>query len=182
VVKKKYIWIDKEKKEKTLKEINKWKTTSKWWRPSEYDIIFLRKEYVKYLKKSKDSWFKLVKSNSISNTWSSKSWENKLRVKIPTMEWFAIFTWFAVQTFERWEKEKWKEEFANMLNDLRTQQAQKLIVWWLSWIYNPTITKLLLSKHWYIEKREEDLNLKWKMQVVFARPASPFNSKDNLKK
>ena len=89
---------------------------------------------------------------------------DKLKVKIPTIEGLARHLEISKDTVFQWENEEGKEEFSDFLCDLRAEQAERLINNGLWWTYNPTITKLILSKHWYVEKTEN------KDTVIVATP------------
>lgn len=97
---------------------------------------------------------------------------DKLKVKIPTIEWLARHLGMSKETVFQWEKEKGKEEFSDFLCDLRAEQAERLINNWLWGRYNPVITKLILSKHGYVEKTEN------KDTVIVATPEDLQNMTD----
>ena len=84
--------------------------------------------------------------------------DKTLKVKLPSIEWLAVYIWLAVSTVYLWENEH--KEFSEVIDELRAKQADWLINNWLSWAYNPTIAKVLLTKHWYTDKIEtENKNL-----------------------
>lgn len=78
---------------------------------------------------------------------------------LPTIEGLALAIGVDRSTLQDWEKQK-GNEFSIILDKLRSAQAEKLIQNALTGNYNPTIAKLLLSKHGYVEKTENDTNLK----------------------
>jgi hypothetical protein len=80
--------------------------------------------------------------------------ESRLKVNIPSIEWLANHLELHRDTIHQWEKEEGKEDFSDILRELRNEQAKRLINNGLSGAYNPTIAKLILSKHWYVEKTE----------------------------
>lgn len=73
---------------------------------------------------------------------------------IVTIEGLALDLRCNRDSLYKWEKED--EEFSDILEELRQLQANRLLQYGLKNMYNPTITKLMLSKHDYIEKRQED--------------------------
>jgi len=83
---------------------------------------------------------------------ASDTYERHVKVKLPSIEGLAVYLKIHKDTIYEWEKIH--PEFSDVLNDLRHQQADKLIVNGLSGDYNPTIAKLLLAKHGYVEKSE----------------------------
>lgn len=82
--------------------------------------------------------------------------EKGIKVNLPTIEGLARFLGVNKTTLYEWEEKH--EEFSNVLDAIRYEQAQRLIDNGLSGAYNPTIAKLLLSsKHGYVEKQETDM-------------------------
>lgn len=82
----------------------------------------------------------------------------KYNVNLPTIEGLAheikvnrdtIYEWCKVDT-----------DYSDIIEDLKAKQAKFLINKGLSGDYNPTIAKVLLSKHGYSEKIETDLTNK----------------------
>lgn len=71
---------------------------------------------------------------------------------LPTIEGLALLLKINRETLRMWEQEN--EEFSGILGELRQAQAQKIIQNVLIGRYNPLISKLLLSKHGYIEQSD----------------------------
>lgn len=69
----------------------------------------------------------------------------KLKVKLPTVEGFALFIDVSKRVLYDWEKEY--PEFLHALDKIRTEQQQRLLDKGLSGDYNPTIAKLILSSN-----------------------------------
>jgi len=81
---------------------------------------------------------------------------NKLRVKLPTIEGFALF--IGVNKTSLYEWEKIHPAFSNALDKIRTEQKERLLNNGLSGDYNPTIAKLVLSaNHGMAEKTQTDV-------------------------
>jgi hypothetical protein len=74
---------------------------------------------------------------------------------LPTIEGLALLLNIRRETLYEWEKEN--EDFSNILERLRALQAQKIMQNSMLNRYNPTISKLMLSKHGYIEQRQDDI-------------------------
>lgn len=74
------------------------------------------------------------------------------KVKIPTLEGLAIYLNISRATIYDW-KDKYTE-FSDIVEKVLTLQAQGLIENGLVGEYNPTITKLMLTKHGYVDKQE----------------------------
>lgn len=101
-----------------------------------------------YIDSCKDEQYTLIKTEGESTT----SWENKIRVKLPTIEGLAVYL-----KVSRWTVYDWKEkypEFAEVIDRLQAEQADRLLNNGLSNDYNSTITKVLLTKHGYREGTE----------------------------
>lgn len=81
----------------------------------------------------------------------SDSYDRIVRVKLPTIEGLAVYLKINKDTIYEWEKEEGKEEFSDVLAELRAEQAKRLIDNGLSGDYNSSITKVLLTKHGYRE-------------------------------
>lgn len=74
---------------------------------------------------------------------------------LPSIEGLALRLGIHRDTLYAWEKED--EDFSDILERLRQSQAKKLMDKGLAGQYNSTIAKLLLSKHGYVEKSEQDI-------------------------
>lgn len=114
-------------------------------RPTEYNEDVLTKAQA-YLSECVDEPYQLIKSDGDKTT----SFENKIKVKLPTIEGLAVYIKVHRDTIYQWEKEHPK--FSDILGELRHRQAEALINNGLSGDYNSTIAKVLLSKHGYKEE------------------------------
>lgn len=114
-------------------------------RPTEYNSEVISRAKA-YLSECVDEAYQLIKSDGDKTT----SFENKVRVKLPTIEGLALYLKIHKDTVYAWEKEH--EEFSDVISELRQKQAEALINNGLSGDYNPTIAKVLLSKHGYKEE------------------------------
>lgn len=104
-----------------------------------------------YLKDCEDEEYEFHKTRGDK----SDSFEERVRVKLPTIEGLAVALKVRRETIYEWEKEEGKEEFSNIVAKLRAIQADRLISKGLSGIYNPMIAKVLLTKHGYREGIEQ---------------------------
>lgn len=74
---------------------------------------------------------------------------------IPTVEGLAYLLGISVETCYVWAKEEGKEEFSEVLAELKKKQARILLSGGLAGGYSPVISKLLLvSKHGYEDKSQ----------------------------
>lgn len=77
------------------------------------------------------------------------------KVNLPTIEGLAYHLGIHKDTIYEWRKEK--PEFSELIDKLLHKQADSLISNGLSGEYNPTIAKVLLTKHGYREGIETDI-------------------------
>jgi hypothetical protein len=85
---------------------------------------------------------------------SFTKYETKLVVKLPSVEGLALYLEVSRSTVYLWQKQH--KEFSDIIETLLQKQAQVLINKGLSGDYNPTIAKVLLTKHGYTDKQEID--------------------------
>lgn len=71
---------------------------------------------------------------------------------LPTIEGLAIALDISTETLYDWERKE--NEFSDIVKDVRKNQAQKIIQNVMVGRYNPMISKLLLSKHGYVEQTD----------------------------
>ena len=84
---------------------------------------------------------------------------DKLKVKLPSIEWLARHFQKENIPVHRSTIYEWKEtypEFSDILEAILSEQAERLINSSISWEYNSNIAKLLMGKHWYSDKQEID--------------------------
>lgn len=112
---------------------------------------------------------------------------------LPTIEGLALALHITRETIYDWETKgeasdanDLQKEFSDIVKELRHAQAEKLMQNSLAGRYNPMISKLLLSKHGYVEKSETDITSKGDKvsQPVDATLMSQFlmNVQDNTKR
>jgi len=76
--------------------------------------------------------------------------------KIPSVAGLAVYLGVRRETIWSWGIQDNKPEFSNLLDDLQAEQEKMLLTNGLSGDFNSTITKLVLTKHGYHEKKEVD--------------------------
>lgn len=81
------------------------------------------------------------------------------KVKLPTIEGLANYLNVHRDSLYEWDKQDTElgKMFSDIFTRVKQEQAERLVNNGLAGNYNPVITKLLLSKHGYIEKQEQDL-------------------------
>ena len=116
-------------------------------RPTEYteDITIKAQEYL-------NSCIDETKQVIIGESEKFTSFKEKVIVKLPSIEGLARFLKISKDTIYQWEKIH--PTFSDVLNALRSEQADRLINMGLSGDYNPVISRMLLSKHGYAERTE----------------------------
>lgn len=121
-------------------------------RPVEYTErhLELAKEYLK----------------SCKDTYTDK---DKLKVKLPSIEWLARHYQKAETPVHRSTIYEWRdtyEPFSDILESILSEQAERLINSSISWEYNSNIAKLLMWKHWYSDKQEIEQKTEHSFQDV----------------
>lgn len=86
----------------------------------------------------------------------SDTFDRLVRVKIPTIEGLAVYLGVTRPTVYDWKKEH--EAFSYIIDKLQAIQADRLINNGMSGDYNPTIAKVLLTKHGYREGSDVTTN------------------------
>lgn len=128
------------------------KPKNKRGRPSEYKEEYIAK-VDEYLAANIDEEVQIVKQANSEKGY--QMFDNKLKVKLPTIEGFAVFIDVNKTSLYEWEKKH--DDFSNALNKIRVEQKKRLLNMGLSGDYNPTIAKLVLSaNHGMSEKSEID--------------------------
>lgn len=82
----------------------------------------------------------------------SDSFDRIIKVKLPTIEGLALHLNLNKDTMYDWREKH--QEFSDLIDILLKKQADMLISKGLSGDYNPTIAKVLLTKHGYREGTE----------------------------
>lgn len=116
-------------------------------RPTKYSRTMLSQAQ-KYIDSCVDESYTIVKSQNKRG----KILENKLRVRLPTIEGLAFHLKINRATIYEWKKEH--PEFSDIIGNLLALQEDRLINEGLAGNYNATIAKVLLTKHGYRESRE----------------------------
>lgn len=116
-------------------------------RPIEYNpkIIDKANEYLEFCIDEQYDWTK-------TNGDKSVSYEHRIIVRLPSIEGLARYLGVARSTVYKWKEEY--PEFSDILEEILSEQADRLISNGLSGDYNPTISKLILTKHGYSDKQE----------------------------
>jgi hypothetical protein len=106
----------------------------------------------------------------------------KVNNYLPTIEGLAVHLGVARQTLYDWTDSKgdrFHEEFSDILEQLKAAQASQLIQNGLVNNYNPTITKLMLTKHGYNDKSEVDHTSKGERVAGFNFLSNEGGTPDN---
>lgn len=77
--------------------------------------------------------------------------------RFPSIAGLAVDLGKARSTIYKWSTEPDKKEFSDILERILTWQEIRLVENGLNGTFNSTITKLILSKHGYVDKQETDL-------------------------
>ena len=76
---------------------------------------------------------------------------------IPSIAGLAVYLKKSRETLHAWARDEAKEQFSDMLGEMLAKQENILISKGLLNEHNATITKLVLSKHGYSDRIEQDL-------------------------
>ena len=121
-------------------------------RPTDYTPQLLTKAQ-EYLSSCKDEELLVVKQTNSEKGY--QMYDNKLKVKLPSIEGLAVYLRVARSSIYLWAE--LYPEFSDILEAIKAVQAERLINNGLSGDYNSTIAKLILTKHGYADKMETDL-------------------------
>lgn len=103
---------------------------------------------------------------------------------IPSVEGLAVFLKIRRSTIYDWAKDEEKQEFSDILGEILEKQGQLLINSGLTGAFTPTISKLILTKHGYSDKVEQQhtgqgggpVEVSWNVHPV--RPIDPKKESD----
>lgn len=84
-------------------------------------------------------------------------WE-RIRTKLPSIEGLSIYLDCARESLTNWSTEESDlgKAFLGILEDIRKEQASRLLNSGLDGSYNSTIAKLILGKHGYVDEKHND--------------------------
>ena len=92
--------------------------------------------------------------------------------KIPSVAGLACAIGTSRDTIHDWAKHKDKKQFSDILKELQTMQEKTLLAGGLGNTFNPTICKLVMSKHNYHDRQDvssppgEPLQVKYTVEGV----------------
>ena len=72
----------------------------------------------------------------------------------PTVAGLALHLKIARETIYAWDNEEDKKEFSDILGQIQALQEYSLLHGGIRGLFNPVITKLMLTKHGYSDKQE----------------------------
>jgi hypothetical protein len=79
-----------------------------------------------------------------------------------SVEGLSDFLQIARSTIYKWKDEEGKEEFSDIYEQILTKQGKQLLGKGITGEFNPTITKVMLTKHGYRDAIDTDVTTKGK--------------------
>lgn len=125
-----------------------------------------------YIVASKDEYTEFHKTRGEK----SDSYDRLVRVNIPTIEGLAIALGVNKSTIYEWEKSY--EVFSDALDELRSEQKNRLIQCGLSGDYNPLIAKLVLSANHGMKERTDMTSDEKPLNITFDNAFTPAPTED----
>lgn len=116
-------------------------------RPTDYNEDTVGKAEA-YLQQCIDEEYTRIKSEGNN----SVSYDNLVKVKLPSIEGLALYLDITKDTVYEWKARY--PQFSDVVNKILQEQAQRLINGGLSGTYNASIAKLILTKHGYRDAQE----------------------------
>ena len=138
-------------------------------RPIEYNQSYIAKAK-EYLNLCVDEEIQVVKQSSDKY----EMYDNKLKVKLPTKGGLAVYLGVARETLYDWASKY--DEFSDIMEELGAIQEERLINNGISGDYNPTIAKVLLTKHGYREGIDQTTNDKDLPTPILGNALPNYNS------
>lgn len=96
---------------------------------------------------------------------------------VPTIEGLALALGIQRETIYAWEQDEGKEEFSDIVGDIRSLQGKKLIIGGLNKDFSPQIAALMLAKHGY--KNEVDVTSGNKPIPIFGNVSIDDGDKED---
>lgn len=118
-------------------------------RPTKYKKKYL-KLVEKYIESCQDT---IDKVSKYEGSQGSMEYDNRLIVKLPTIEGFAIYLNVATSSLYEWAKEH--KDFSEALDRIKRVQKERLITQGLAGVYNSTIAKLILSANHDMREKKD---------------------------
>ena len=116
-------------------------------RPTDYneEVLVRAREYISKCQDEIEEYHK-------TRGEKSDTFDRLVRVKLPTIEGLAVHLQISRDTVYAWKEAH--KEFSYIIEELQSIQADRLLNSGLSGDYNPTIAKVLLTKHGYVDKQD----------------------------
>jgi len=89
--------------------------------------------------------------------------KNNVKVKLPSIQGLSVYLNVNYDTVHEWRKVH--PEFSDIIDKLLAIQADKLLNNGLAGTYNANIAKLILTKHGYSERLEQEIDHKGSLTI-----------------
>jgi hypothetical protein len=134
---------------------NKYAVGNEGGRPTKLTLELLEKAKG-YLDTCQDEYEQYIKQANQEKGY--EMYGERLKVRLPGVAGLARWLNVSRDTIYAWREEN--EEFSDIVEDIASEQEKRLLDQGLAGLYNPTIAKLVLSKHGYHDKSETDITSK----------------------
>lgn len=140
-------------------------------RPTKYEDRFVA-SVDEYLEANKDQTFEFHKTRGEK----SDGFERRIKVKLPTIEGFALFLGVDKSSLYEWKDKH--EDFSYALEKIITEQKKRLLEKGLSGDYNPTIAKLILSSNHGMSEKTDVTSGGEKITPILVKFLDAENNRD----
>lgn len=94
---------------------------------------------------------------------SAEDYLSNYTTQIPSVAGLALHLGVSRETIYAWDNDNISDKFSDILSRVRSLQETKLVDKGLTGEFNSTITKLMLTKHGYSDRTEQEIKVRGKI-------------------